>query len=253
MKNIKIHGITYGDENFKSSRDKAYISLKKYTDAAYLFTETDLNEYKDKIDSKILYPGARGGGHWIFKPIFLKYILNNIPDGEAVIWMDAGNECVADIRILADIAANHEGFCLFQQVHKNSHYTKRDCFYYMNNDSLSYYNSRQCDASMQLYIKNEKTLKFIDEYLHFCSDYRIVTDRPNECNLPNLEGFIDHRHDQSILTNLVVTYDLDTFIQPSQWYSLSWNTDDRAQFLNTNERIQSERYSTLFNHHRERY
>jgi hypothetical protein len=249
MNNIKIHGIIYGDQAFQSSRDRAYESLSKFTDKAYLFTEKDLDNYRSNIDSRILYPGARGGGYWIFKPIFLKQVIDSIPEGEAVMWVDAGIECIGDTHIFADIAANNRGFCLFKQKHENSHYTKRDCFYYMNADTTEYHTARQSDAAVQVYIKNEETQKFINEYLHYCSDYRVVTDSPNECNLPNFPCFADHRHDQSILTNLYTKYKLNTFIQPSQWYHIDWTEDIKSRYLNDIELNQSERYSALFNHH----
>jgi hypothetical protein len=253
MNKITIHGLTYGDQAFQISRDKAYSSLNNFTDKAYLFTEKDLDLYKNDIDTKILFPGARGGGFWIFKPIFLKLVMSCIPDGDAVMWMDAGIEYVSDINVLADIAENNRGFCLFKQKHENSHYTKRDCFYYMNADTEEYHFARQCDAAVQLYIKNKETQKFIDDYLHYCSNYRIVTDSPNECSLPNLPGFADHRHDQSILTNLCIRYKLNTFIQPSQWYHIDWTDDVKSKYLNNIELHHSKRYSVLFNHHRNRF
>lgn len=249
---VKIHGITYGDELFVRSREKAYESLKKFTNNAYCFTEKDLAPFKENISSKICYTGARGGGYWIFKPIFLKQILNSIPDGEAVLWMDAGVECVESIEILTDIASTNRGFCLFQQIHKNSTYTKRDCFYYMDADNSVFYNARHCDASVQLYIKNEETVKFVEDYLMYCSDYRVVTDSANECGLPNIDGFVDHRHDQSILTNLRTRYNLNSFILASQWYN-EWNSNHKQSFLNEQELYHSNRYNTLFNHHRNRF
>ena len=39
----------------------------------------------------------------------------------------------------------------------------------------------------------------------------MVGDGPNACGLPNRPDFVDHRHDQSVLTNLVVKHDVKPF------------------------------------------
>jgi len=243
-----IIGITYGDSVFKNSRTRALESLKKYTDSSILFTEDDLKPFIEQ-HPKILYPGAKGGGFWLFKSIFLKHTLQNANDGDMVIWMDAGAECTSSLDVFYDIALQNSGFCLFSVIHKQAHYTKRDCFFYMGCDNEKYHNALNCDASIQMYIKNDTTVKFIDEYYKYCSDYRVVTDSPNECNLPNLPGFIDHRHDQSILANLCIKHNIQRFKEPTQWYHVGWSDDMLTDF----EKQHSKRYEAVFNHHRERH
>jgi len=45
----------------------------------------------------------------------------------------------------------------------------------------------------------------------FNLDERIASERnQNTCGLPNLPGFVEHRGDQSILTNLSIKYDIKT-------------------------------------------
>src|SRR5205823_2371810 len=41
-------------------------------------------------------------------------------------------------------------------------------------------------------------------------DRRCITDDMNECGLPNLPRFREHRHDQSILTNLCVKHKISS-------------------------------------------
>jgi hypothetical protein len=40
---------------------------------------------------------------------------------------------------------------------------------------------------------------------------------PNICGKPNLDEFIDHRHDQSVLSLIATHYGLQGFRWPSQW------------------------------------
>jgi hypothetical protein len=246
--------LTYGDTNFIKSRERAFNSIKNYVDNVLVFTEKNLEKYKS-LYPYILYNGARGGGFWLYKSIFLKETFNKCENGDMIIWMDSGVEFTGnkdDITILKNIALNNDGFCLFKQINRNRIWTKRDAFVYMDCDKEEYYNALQCDAAIQIYIKNEKTLKFINELLFYCGDYRIITDSPNQCGLPNLYGVRDHRHDQSILTNLSIKYGLQRFKQPTQYGEIDWCVDNEIENFTDYERSESSKYKIIFNHHRER-
>jgi len=86
--------------------------------------------------------------------------------------------------------------------------TKRDCFYYMGCDEEKYWNSIQLEDGFLAFRKTQKNIDFLNEWLEYCRDERVVTDIPNQCGLENFDGFVDHRHDQSIVTNLQLKYNL---------------------------------------------
>jgi hypothetical protein len=44
--------------------------------------------------------------------------------------------------------------------------------------------------------------RFVWTWLDYCADPRGLTDHPNELGPPDLPGFIEHRHDQSVLSVL---------------------------------------------------
>jgi hypothetical protein len=44
--------------------------------------------------------------------------------------------------------------------------------------------------------------RFVEMWLDACTDARVLTDAPNTCGQPNLPGFVEHRHDQSVLSVL---------------------------------------------------
>lgn len=94
--------------------------------------------------------------------------------------------------------------------YKNKHWTRRDCFKYMGCDEPRFTDCVQLEAGIGLFRKTESTLRFVKEWLYFCQDIRIVSDGDpvgsNTCGEENYEGFMAHRHDQSILTNLCVRY-----------------------------------------------
>ena len=98
--------------------------------------------------------------------------------------------------------SDEKGLILFNGAHKNKKYTKRDCFHYMGCDTEEYAEMLQLTATFQLCRKTKFTIDFYKEHIKFAEDSRILTDLPNQCGLENYDGFLDHRHDQSILSIL---------------------------------------------------
>jgi hypothetical protein len=81
----------------------------------------------------------------------------------------------------------------------------------MNCDKKKYWNSPQITAGISFWKKNQQTINFLNEWLFWCKNLNVITDEPNICKLPNLNEFQDHRHDQSVLTNLVIKNNLPFF------------------------------------------
>jgi hypothetical protein len=81
----------------------------------------------------------------------------------------------------------------------------------MNCDSLEYWDHPQVQATFSIWQKNGKAVEFVDEWLIWCEQREVVTDEPNRLGLPNFDGFVAHRWDQSVLTNLVIKHKLKCF------------------------------------------
>ena len=77
----------------------------------------------------------------------------------------------------------------------------------MGCDDPFYYNQRQLECGTIALVKNEKNIALLEEWLQWCltPDAILKDKNPKEENDP---GFIDHRTDQSILTNLFYKYGL---------------------------------------------
>jgi hypothetical protein len=73
----------------------------------------------------------------------------------------------------------------------------------MGCDAPRYWTARQVQATFSLW-SGKAAMEFLSEWLRWCRDRRCITDDQNECGLPNLPGYVEHRHDQSILTNLCI-------------------------------------------------
>lgn len=95
-------------------------------------------------------------------------------------------------------------------------WTKRDAFVLMDCDCDACWNSYQHEASFSLWKRCNYSLEFARRWLEYATDPRIVTDRPNEMGLDNLPGFMENRHDQTVMSLLAVKEHVPAYRSPSE-------------------------------------
>tara|TARA_R110000822_G_scaffold1158_2_gene5187 strand:+ start:3972 stop:4727 length:756 start_codon:yes stop_codon:yes gene_type:complete len=164
----------------------------------------------------------RGFGYWAWKPFIIKTVMGAVDEGDYVLYLDAGNDIIGDPSELFNLCSQNNGFLLFENrsgnpkgdIWLNRQWTKMDCFNLMNCNTDAFINGEQTDGAYQLYQKNSSTIEFIDEYLKLCTDVRVVSDEPNITG-DNFPDFIDHRHDQSVLSLLALKYGIKRFPTPA--------------------------------------
>ena len=84
----------------------------------------------------------------------------------------------------------------------------------MNCNDEKYYNSQQVCGAPQLYKKDNKSLSFVNQVFEYCKIEKAVTDSPS---VTNFSEFKEHRHDQSILTNIAIKNNITIYRDPSQY------------------------------------
>lgn len=185
----------------------------------------------------------RGAGLWLWKPYYLMQVLNEMRSGERVLYLDAGMEITAPLDPLFELSGKGPGICLFT-VHGrlNRHWTKRDCFVLMGCDEPDYLDTEQSMSGVIIIRKNPFVMDLVSQWLEYTADVRIVSDLPNTCGLPDYPGFVEHRHDQSILSNLRIRYGIPSYTDPTQ-YGGSHRSKARPGM---------DDYPALLNLHRER-
>ena len=233
---MKKYLVNYSDKTHKNAQienSKSAISIGEF-DEVFSFNFKDLGE-EFISENKNILSQRRGAGYWMWKPFVIKKALDLINDGDILMYSDSGISFIRNTDELVSIMDNtDEKLLLFEleDIHPNKRWTKRDCFVYMGLDDEPYLSKNQLLASYILMRKNDFVIKFINEWLHYAKDYRVITDSPNECGLLNYPEFMDHRHDQSILSLL------------GQKYKIK-NIPDVGQF-GIGRMITSQ----VFNHHR---
>lgn len=210
----KLKILTFANGRYLISRELLKTHLNKLgVDNLIFKTDEDLpSDFKETYN--YLFGFGRGYGYWIWKPYFILQELMKLKDDEVLMYIDSSDvpekKFFDFIRQILENQINlfvNRGF-------NHGQWTKMDCFYYMGCDDEKYYNATQLEAGL-LCLKNKpENIELVTEWFENCKDMRKITDIQNQGPKLNLPNFIDHRHDQSILTNIIikkgiVSYHLD--------------------------------------------
>jgi len=169
-------------------------------------------------ENKAILDLPRGLGYWLWKPYIILDTMNRLQDGDIVVYADRAIEFIAPVDPLRQICANEQPVMLFANGNlRNSAWTKRDCFILMESDQKKYWRGLQCDGSFALFRKSPEAMQFLNVLMNYCRDERIITDLANTLGKKDLPDFIEHRHDQSVLSLLAARYQLSYYRIPSQY------------------------------------
>ncbi len=166
-------------------------------------------KHKTVLDQK------RGAGYWLWKPYIILKALQDAKEGDYVAYSDCGQTkqyLSRSIKPLLDKCSQNRGVLPGVNIPhwgNSTKWTKRDCFVLMGCDAPVYWNHCQIQASFSVFQKNSSSLNFVQEWLAGCEDQRILTDMSNACGLPDFSDFVEHRHDQSVLTLCAVKFGYD--------------------------------------------
>jgi hypothetical protein len=222
MKTVLISFAT-NEKWYKAQMNLNHSSINRGVDHYISYNQNNLDENFKLKHQHLLKSNVRGYGFWMWKSLIIKQTMDIVDDGDIILYVDSGNTIINNLDYVIN-ECNKNDIILFDnrdgnrqgKTHLNKFWTKRDTFVLMDCDEEKYYNSSQVDASYQLYKKNNKTIDFIDEYMKYCENENIISDLPN-ITKDNLPEFIDHRHDQSIMSLMATKYNISLYPEPSEW------------------------------------
>ena len=211
-----IHFITYGDSKFEKSKKRILNEAKEFgafkTVKGYGpqdLSEDFIEKYKD------IFKYSRGGGYWIWRPHIIRQAINNINDGEYLVYLDAG--CSINKRgkkrfyeyiDKLESSLNNYGILSFQMsgnisdLQKEKWWTTRHIFKYFNikpNSDIG--ESGQYLGGIFILKKNKHLMEYLDKYEKcIYENTYLITDIYNDKD--QHEGFKENRHEQSITSIL---------------------------------------------------
>lgn len=213
-----IFAINYANDMFRKAQ-------QLNSNTAVIHGADKVIEYSPKdIDpafynsNREIFECERGNGYWLWKPYFIKKTLETITEKDYLIYADAGAYYINNIDLLINCMKKEDiDIMLFSLGNRyiESVWSKRDAFILMECDSARYAETPQCLAGFVLMKKSAFTYKFVNEWLSYAQDIRIISDQPNKKGKDNYPDFKENRHDQTILSLLSKKYGIKYFRDPS--------------------------------------
>lgn len=264
---MKLVLTNLSNQLFNDSRIRLNESAQKYgIEEINSYCFDDLKKTSFFKRNREILEQPKGIGYWLWKPYIIFEAMKKLEENDVVIYSDCGIEIVASIEPLIQLTKQQPIVLFGNSNFINLQWTKRDCFVYMDCDSEVYWHSPHCDAAFALFKKCDLSIDFLNDWLTYGSNKYIITDLPNSSGKANIEGFIDHRWDQSILSLLAQRYKLHLFRMPSQFgnhYKMpEFRVENEFNCVNQMNQEQvkyyaqlpyfNSTYTQILNHHRSR-
>ena len=205
---MKIYFLTYGDSKYNISK-KHLSGLAKYSnffDEVISLGPKNLDN-KFKLEYSQILDQDRGSGYWIWKYKIIQSLLNEIKDGDIIVYCDAGaslnyyakKRFTEYIELLND--SNFSSLRMkCEEQFKEKQFTTKELFNYFNIGIESdIATSTQLQAGHMFFKKNKDSLNYFMEYEELLKkDRKLITDYYS--SFEQTAEFIENRHDQSIFS-----------------------------------------------------
>lgn len=222
MKNNKVIFVTFANDKCKSGQ-RGLVASAKQTNTfitnynTWIYEDYILTDfYKEHLN---ITSEKRGVGYWVWKPYLILEAMKQCKDGDVVIYHDAGRpvynwKLTKSIKPLVDyVIKSHRGLGVIWGPFNHGEYCKRDCLIKMGCDTPQYRHHRQVSATWSIWEKNTFTLEILNEWYRWnIHSSRIVTD--DKSKEAEYDNFDSHRHDQAILTNILLKYVFENKYKP---------------------------------------
>lgn len=238
------HLLAFANARYHAARERLINSAHAFgASSVHAHDPQTIRQYDWANSNRHILRQKHGAGYWLWKPLLVLETLRQIPRGDFLLYADAGTTLVSSPLTLVPSCQSQRGILLFQ-VHGylNNAYVKRDCFVALGCDTEQYWHAEQVNGAFLFLQHNDSTIAFIAEWAAWADSLGLITDAPNRLGRPNLPGFIQHRHDQSILSLLAIKHRFKPCPDPSQWGEPHRRQAD-GDFAP---------YPTIFDHHRQR-
>jgi len=213
IKKNKKYFLIYNDNTGKYDCDikKLSDSVKKYSDfEVIIYQKKDIDSpFVDK--NKAILSQTRGGGYWLWKPYIINKTLKLLNEGDLLFYMDSSYYFYENFKDLYKYKLKDDILIWKNKPNEESYFLKNWCkmdviYNYNMYHSTFIENYEICWAGALLLKKSSKTEEIIDKWLKICCIENNITDIKSIRS--NNSDFIDHRHDQSLLSVLLHQYNI---------------------------------------------
>jgi organic radical activating enzyme len=212
------HLITFATAEYRAQADRLIRSARGFFDRAMTLAPVDIpaSFYRENAG---LFGHRRGFGYWCWKPLLILRELEKLPAGGELMYADSSVVIERDpaplFKVLTDRNLDVGLFHQKREKHRNSTWTRGDCFRLMGCDEERFWDGDNLATTFNVWRRSPWSIDFLKEWLKWCCDERVVSDLPS--GTPNAPDFRDHRHDQSIASLMAIRDDLFTLCDCSQF------------------------------------
>lgn len=229
-----IYFCSFADSRFVLSHERMMLQAEAMGvfKGIFIYDEHMLSDsFKADFASKLVL-GARGFGYWVWKPYVILECLERMKVGDVLLYTDLG--CHLNPRGIKrffdywqEVKYNKSGFMVsrLEPKHTERIWTKGDVLDYFGvRDNSEVIKSSQYQANVVFVRKNDTTVGIVKKWLSiYYENFALLDDTPSVSS--NMEGFVEHRHDQSILSLILKIYGTSV-IDITEVYSTDWNEFD---------------------------
>lgn len=209
----KIHLVTYATPRFFHRQAILGLSARvnRVADTVTAWTPKKLKAAGFAERAPEIGLEERGSGFWSWKPFIIQKRLGEVAEGDLVFYCDVGRRypyTLLDQPITPFVEWMDSRKQEMMPGVENTWdgpvgtWTKRDAFVYTGMDRQEVYESTMIQGGFSVWRAGAKSREFVGKWMDLCSLRRLVSDDPGTCGLPELPGFRENRHDQSLLTLL---------------------------------------------------
>ena len=209
----KIHLLTFADkindnryydfaqQLVQDATNYNIFSTIKCLTAADLFKNNDFHKHATFISEN-----KRGFGYWLWKPFLIWKTLEELPEGDLLVYLDAGTKLSLEgksrfIDYLEIQRKDKYNNLFFEQENVISSWCKMDTIHFFDAYDLVQNKVKEVLPGI-LFTCNNPHNRFLFKLCYdSCSNYQLITDTPSI--KPNLPEFKEHRHDQSVFSIIV--------------------------------------------------
>jgi hypothetical protein len=237
------HLVTFADSRMTRSLLRLSKQARTFQifDSIHLLNEADLPlNFREAFKKKLIL-GSRGFGYWSWKPIVILHILNQMDDGDSLLYVDVG--CHLNImgkkrliEYFEILEKTENGMLAFQAdrpcpensslVYDGRRLFDQPNYEWIKGDLLDYFNvrnnqgvthSQAIGSGIIFFRKCNDAINVLEEWCSITlNHFELIDDTPSMSE--NLPGFIEHRHDQALWTLLCLKYGVKTLSAYEYWY-----------------------------------
>jgi hypothetical protein len=206
-----LHLITFGQGKYVEGVD----ILTQKASALNIFTSIlaskDVTEFCNDDVVEFCERNPRGYGYWLWKPRFIQKQMQEIADNEFILYADAG--CRLGVfnnisHVIGKMVSNNKLFCVHPYIQRNPDvnrehaWTKADLVNYLKVEN-TLMDTPQLQAGRILIRVTPESRAIIDRWVNIMSIKNAHLFNDEKSKEPNHPLFVEHRHDQSILSLLI--------------------------------------------------